>query len=620
MTNFYVFNSFILFNCFYLTISLPHVPEVVYPQKRFNTDRKQYDPTTVIPTTTTTAPLVSQRTTTTFDRIVRQFKKKILADSSTERKHSRILLAPIDGVDVFTAEDYSQYDVVNGVPNVAVDKDFDDSIILDPIKTTNPKLVGLPKMKKSVYDQIQKLPQNDEKPRKAQKQRRGGFKGQSFISEIDPNQKRTTMSEVNFETTTSIPPSTTTRRLVTLSSSTVKNGYIRIKAQPRVALNGTKNIRTNELDSIPRISNTIQSIPRPQIEKRFPAESWQLPPSIINPGQQQPQQDEKPRFLSSLSQLNDYDTRRPTTFETYPSPPAGYQEPSRYGPSSSNQGFIPQQSPLPLGLLSPETLLTPFQALTAALSPSGQSFLPQPRPPSPTPYQSLPLSQPRSSNHSHLQFRSSGTPKYHATFAKHNDVIKPIPLPSSTGFDENDMDLLSPNARLPQQLQPSSSAADPIPISLSGSPISPITTTFGQQQGLPMAVESGAKTRKTNLEPNAKLQLCCQKQSLSSSCQNLCNFDTFTDKTLVSTFLTNSCPEPQRGLAFQCATTNVDHTDCCRRNNLHNYSGGQCMPFCATHIPTPPNVFSYLQCLQVFDTIKNCYREYQYTHPNIFGD
>uniref|UniRef100_A0A914QGA3 Domain of unknown function DB domain-containing protein n=1 Tax=Panagrolaimus davidi TaxID=227884 RepID=A0A914QGA3_9BILA len=135
-----------------------------------------------------------------------------------------------------------------------------------------------------------------------------------------------------------------------------------------------------------------------------------------------------------------------------------------------------------------------------------------------------------------------------------------------------------------------------------------------------MAVESGAKTRKTNLEPNAKLQLCCQKQSLSSSCQNLCNFDTFTDKTLVSTFLTNACPEPQRGLAFQCATTNVDHTECCRRNNLHNYSGGQCMPFCATHIPTPPNVFSYLQCLQVFDTIKNCYREYQYTHPNIFGD
>uniref|UniRef100_A0AC34GKF3 Uncharacterized protein n=1 Tax=Panagrolaimus sp. ES5 TaxID=591445 RepID=A0AC34GKF3_9BILA len=170
-----------------------------------------------------------------------------------------------------------------------------------------------------------------------------------------------------------------------------------------------------------------------------------------------------------------------------------------------------QQPPppaLPLGLLSPETILTPFQALTAALSPSGQSFLPQSRPPQSSYQQPLPLSQPRSSNHSHLQFRSNGSPKYHATFAKHNDVIKPIPLPS-TGFDENDMDLLSPNARpLPYQLQQHQSpsgSGDPIPIPLSGgaAPISPVTTTFGQQQGRPMAVESGAKTRKTNLEPNA---------------------------------------------------------------------------------------------------------------------
>lgn len=36
----------------------------------------------------------------------------------------------------------------------------------------------------------------------------------------------------------------------------------------------------------------------------------------------------------------------------------------------------------------------------------------------------------------------------------------------------------------------------------------------------------------TGLHPNAKLERCCQKQGISTSCQTLCNFDTFTDRTV----------------------------------------------------------------------------------------
>ncbi|KAK0395707.1 hypothetical protein QR680_001394 [Steinernema hermaphroditum] len=124
----------------------------------------------------------------------------------------------------------------------------------------------------------------------------------------------------------------------------------------------------------------------------------------------------------------------------------------------------------------------------------------------------------------------------------------------------------------------------------------------------------------STLNPNQKLDFCCRKQGLSPTCQTMCNFDTFSDKSLVNAFLTNQCPGPQLGQAFDCATTKADHSECCIRKNVHIFNNGQCLPFCRTHIPTPPNAFEYLACLQVFESIKGCYREYQLSHPNLFGD
>ncbi|CAL2032841.1 unnamed protein product [Caenorhabditis brenneri] len=122
------------------------------------------------------------------------------------------------------------------------------------------------------------------------------------------------------------------------------------------------------------------------------------------------------------------------------------------------------------------------------------------------------------------------------------------------------------------------------------------------------------------MNPNQKLDLCCRKQRISPICQNLCNYDTFNDKTLVAAFLTNQCPGPQLGQAYDCASSKADHTPCCERAGLVSFQGGKCMPFCRTHVATPSNVFDYFVCLQVFETIKGCYRDYSATHPNIFGD
>ncbi|GMT15527.1 hypothetical protein PFISCL1PPCAC_6824, partial [Pristionchus fissidentatus] len=122
------------------------------------------------------------------------------------------------------------------------------------------------------------------------------------------------------------------------------------------------------------------------------------------------------------------------------------------------------------------------------------------------------------------------------------------------------------------------------------------------------------------LSPNQKLDSCCRKQGVNAVCQNLCNFDSFNDKTLVAAFLTAQCPGDQMGKAFDCASTKADHNDCCVRGGLGSFLGGKCLPFCNTHKDTPANVLDYLPCLQVFRVIRDCFQDYQRVNPNIFGD
>ncbi|ETN76074.1 DB module [Necator americanus] len=100
---------------------------------------------------------------------------------------------------------------------------------------------------------------------------------------------------------------------------------------------------------------------------------------------------------------------------------------------------------------------------------------------------------------------------------------------------------------------------------------------------------------RTSLTPNEKLDLCCRKRRVSPGCQAMCNFEALNDKT-------------------------VDHSACCQRAGLLTFQGGKCLQFCRTNDAQPTNPLEFLPCLQVFEHIKACYREYQTTHPNILGD
>ncbi|CAJ0581696.1 unnamed protein product, partial [Mesorhabditis spiculigera] len=148
----------------------------------------------------------------------------------------------------------------------------------------------------------------------------------------------------------------------------------------------------------------------------------------------------------------------------------------------------------------------------------------------------------------------------------------------------------------------------------------PDMAKFSQMELTARPVETLPLRSHLALSSNEKLELCCRKQRLSARCSQLCNFDTFTDKSLVTAVLTLQCPGPELGRAFDCASSKADHTECCALGGLSNFLGGRCLPFCQTHRDTPPNIVDYLPCLQVFEVFKNCFRDYQTKHKNLFGD
>ncbi|MCP9261997.1 hypothetical protein DINM_005299 [Dirofilaria immitis] len=136
----------------------------------------------------------------------------------------------------------------------------------------------------------------------------------------------------------------------------------------------------------------------------------------------------------------------------------------------------------------------------------------------------------------------------------------------------------------------------------------------------PVRSNIGLNTKEIRLVTKSKTYYLLQKQNLSPSCQLLCNYDIISDRSLVNAVILNQCPGNELEMAFNCATSMADHSACCIRNGIGTYGNGHCMVFCTTHLGNPRNALQYLDCLQVFDRIKNCYREYHVVNPNIYGN
>ncbi|VDN95689.1 unnamed protein product [Brugia pahangi] len=120
-------------------------------------------------------------------------------------------------------------------------------------------------------------------------------------------------------------------------------------------------------------------------------------------------------------------------------------------------------------------------------------------------------------------------------------------------------------------------------------------------------------------DANSKLKKCCKtyepllhNETAVNECLNkYCDFDTIS-QTNVLVFLKH-CDSIVVGNIFSCASSNYDHTQCCLANGV----SGKCLEYCSAHDGVPPNYLDYLACLEYFDTIKQCFKNYLEKNPAI---
>ncbi|KAI6239720.1 DB domain-containing protein [Aphelenchoides fujianensis] len=564
--------SAVILSSMSLALAVPHIPQVVFPSK----DR---------PRPTADGISRAKNTGSTVDLAARPPLIAAQQDASSAAE-SRIVLAPIEGKQVYTMDRY---------------------LITSSERVVEPKPPAKPRTALAAAKTQTQQPHGGGRPVgvPAISQR-----GVSVVNEVIAvgDLTRTTMAESSapsgrFAADSSNGTTTTTAAPISSSSSTPP-------ASPK---------NKEQLASLRNVQLVSHDTSRASSEVRYPAKDWQLPPQLLSARSKSKALDtntikagdyaaevpsgeevegayEEALSLYTKTQLGGLPPLKTRKFRT---------EHRANQTTAAGVGFLPQRPP-------------PFAA-----PPAGPPIHSGPNAPAPTLQhvvksidQMIEKAFGEKKPRPKMSFVNGDQKKFRATFAAHRGDKQAIPLPGGPFADESDMDLLVEGTRRPGGLSAGGVQSAPNPRALPP-PTAPLQRPVPIQTPV---VATSAVAQYVPVDPNYKLDLCCRKQQISSVCQNMCNFDTFTDRSLVTAVLGGQCPGPQLGQAFDCASSKADHTECCTRNNLHLYAGGQCMPFCRTHVPTPPNLISYIACLQVFDTIKNCYREYSYTHPNIYGD
>lgn len=123
--------------------------------------------------------------------------------------------------------------------------------------------------------------------------------------------------------------------------------------------------------------------------------------------------------------------------------------------------------------------------------------------------------------------------------------------------------------------------------------------------------EGGVEQSATTQEPNEHFTTCCSVLGVPQSCLQMCTFDGY-NMTVAQSSLAFGIPCPATALPqIQfCAARGADHSDCCRAAGVSS----QCLVFC-DQSPDHSNqvALSHLQCLERFDSMKDCFVEHALT-------
>ncbi|VDP31669.1 unnamed protein product [Heligmosomoides polygyrus] len=117
---------------------------------------------------------------------------------------------------------------------------------------------------------------------------------------------------------------------------------------------------------------------------------------------------------------------------------------------------------------------------------------------------------------------------------------------------------------------------------------------------------------------NQKLRVCCRglKKADIDCRRRFCDFNALRPDMVIG-FMAQCAPRgPTVGQMWDCASSRVDHTPCCRQQGVID----QCLAYCETTHGVPTDYLKYIVCLSQFDKIRSCFKQYLEVHPNINGD
>ncbi|CAI4230966.1 unnamed protein product [Auanema sp. JU1783] len=117
---------------------------------------------------------------------------------------------------------------------------------------------------------------------------------------------------------------------------------------------------------------------------------------------------------------------------------------------------------------------------------------------------------------------------------------------------------------------------------------------------------------------NQKLRTCCRnlKEADVDCRRRYCDFNALRADQVIGFMATCASRGPTVGQMWDCASSRVDHTECCSNEGVLD----QCLPYCETTKGVPTDYVKYIVCLSQFDKIRTCFYNYLDKHPNIDGE